>query len=102
MLFGRKFMLTKFYHSFSKNFIKLISSNFQIDEEPLAFMTLEAISNELLMREKAKQHDPAIVQKRRSLPVFNHREEILKAIEENPVVLIKGTTGCGKSTQVCV
>jgi HrpA-like RNA helicase len=63
-------------------------------------MTLEAISNDMLMREKAKIHNPEIVQKRRSLPVFNHRDEILKIIEENSVVLIKGTTGCGKSTQV--
>jgi HrpA-like RNA helicase len=53
-------------------------------------MTLEAISNDLLMREKAKMHNPEIVQKRRSLPVFNHRDEILKIIEENSVVLIKG------------
>ncbi|XP_076172794.1 ATP-dependent RNA helicase DHX30 [Ptiloglossa arizonensis] len=34
------------------------------------------------------------------LPIFNYKSEILDAIEKNQVVLIKGGTGCGKSTQV--
>lgn len=37
---------------------------------------------------------------REKLPAFNHKEEILQAIEKHQVVLIEGNTGCGKTTQV--
>lgn len=34
------------------------------------------------------------------LPIMKHRKVILETIENNQVVLIRGTTGCGKTTQV--
>lgn len=34
------------------------------------------------------------------LPVYNHRQQILDILKDNRVLLIKGNTGCGKSTQV--
>ena len=34
------------------------------------------------------------------LPIHNYKEEILDSLESNRVLLIKGDTGCGKSTQV--
>ena len=34
------------------------------------------------------------------LPVSQSHDEILQAIEENPVVIIRGETGSGKTTQV--
>lgn len=34
------------------------------------------------------------------LPIFASQEEILEKIAANPVVVIQGDTGCGKSTQV--
>lgn len=71
-----------------------------IDEAPLATMSLPDISSDLLAREKAKNFSSDILEKRRCLPVFTHKEEILKLVENNTVTLIKGTTGCGKSTQV--
>ena len=37
---------------------------------------------------------------RRSLPIWNFKDELLDAISHNPVVIICGETGCGKSTQV--
>ena len=37
---------------------------------------------------------------RESLPIFAKKEVILDAIRGNQVVLIKGETGCGKTTQV--
>ena len=37
---------------------------------------------------------------RRSLPIWNFKDELLAAISHNPVVIICGETGCGKSTQV--
>lgn len=33
-----------------------------------------------------------------SLPIENYQNEILKVINENRNVIIKGPTGCGKST----
>ncbi|XP_030375012.1 probable ATP-dependent RNA helicase spindle-E [Scaptodrosophila lebanonensis] len=35
-----------------------------------------------------------------SLPIYAQREEIMEAIDKNPIVIIKGETGCGKTTQV--
>lgn len=37
---------------------------------------------------------------RDQLPVKEFEEEILSTIDSNPVVLIRGATGCGKTTQV--
>lgn len=37
---------------------------------------------------------------REQLPVKQFEEEILSTINSNPVVLIRGATGCGKTTQV--
>ncbi|XP_034184083.2 ATP-dependent RNA helicase DHX30 isoform X1 [Osmia lignaria lignaria] len=34
------------------------------------------------------------------LPIHDYREEILNSLQHNQVVLIKGDTGCGKSTQI--
>ncbi|KAL7079809.1 hypothetical protein ACQ4LE_000922 [Meloidogyne hapla] len=72
-----------------------------IDNQPIAFWSMERISDDLLMKGKSKQVPLQLVQARQRLPVFNHREQIIKAVTEHPVVLIKGSTGCGKSTQIC-
>ena len=37
---------------------------------------------------------------RQKLPVFSYREEILNAVQNNPVIIIRGATGCGKTTQI--
>lgn len=34
------------------------------------------------------------------LPIFEKRQEIVDAVNNNTVVIIQGTTGCGKTTQV--
>ncbi|KAL0201001.1 hypothetical protein M9458_004188, partial [Cirrhinus mrigala] len=34
------------------------------------------------------------------MPVKNFEEQIMSAIHNNPVVIIRGATGCGKTTQV--
>ncbi|KAH8417162.1 hypothetical protein KR222_005196 [Zaprionus bogoriensis] len=36
----------------------------------------------------------------KNLPIYSKREEIVTAIRDNPVVILKGETGCGKTTQV--
>lgn len=37
-----------------------------------------------------------------NLPIYESNRDILKALDENQVVVIEGCTGCGKSTQVSV
>ncbi len=37
---------------------------------------------------------------RHRLPCWHMREDILKSITDNQVVVISGETGCGKTTQV--
>ncbi|XP_011359504.1 ATP-dependent RNA helicase A isoform X2 [Pteropus medius] len=78
------------------------SSN--IDEGPLAYATPEQISRDLkneLMYQLDQDHDlQAILQERELLPVKKFESEILEAISQNSVVIIRGATGCGKTTQV--
>ncbi|XP_068238169.1 ATP-dependent RNA helicase A protein [Palaemon carinicauda] len=76
-----------------------------IDVGPLANMDLEEHSVELQrLHQRRLQEDSslqAIIDKRYSLPVYNRKQEILEAIYDNPVTIIRGNTGCGKTTQVC-
>ncbi|XP_066453544.1 ATP-dependent RNA helicase A isoform X2 [Eleutherodactylus coqui] len=78
------------------------SSN--IDEGPLAFATQEQISadlkNELLYQLENDKDLHSILQERESLPVKNFEHDIKEAIHNNSVVIIRGATGCGKTTQV--
>ncbi|RHZ54344.1 hypothetical protein Glove_428g91 [Diversispora epigaea] len=37
---------------------------------------------------------------RKKLPMYSYREELLKELNKNQVVIVSGETGCGKSTQV--
>ena len=49
-------------------------------------------------------NDPALqqmLQQRTQLPVGGYKSALLKAIRENQVVIVRGATGCGKTTQVC-
>uniref|UniRef100_A0A3B3B7P7 RNA helicase n=1 Tax=Oryzias melastigma TaxID=30732 RepID=A0A3B3B7P7_ORYME len=78
------------------------SSN--IDEGPLAFCTPEQISedlhNELMYQLEHDDSLQKILAERDQLPVKQFEEEIMGALESNPVVIIRGATGCGKTTQV--
>ncbi|CAG9538609.1 unnamed protein product [Cercopithifilaria johnstoni] len=72
-----------------------------IDEAPFAFMSLEAISADLLEAEKKRKIPSSIKIQRESLPVYQHRKQLIDTIAINSVTIVKGETGCGKSTQVC-
>lgn len=54
-------------------------------------------------REKLQQDTSlqASIKERSSLPVFTKKNEIMNAVNENPIIIIRGNTGCGKTTQVC-
>uniref|UniRef100_A0A672PSX3 Helicase ATP-binding domain-containing protein n=1 Tax=Sinocyclocheilus grahami TaxID=75366 RepID=A0A672PSX3_SINGR len=41
-----------------------------------------------------------ILMERSRLPVKNFKEQIMSTIHDNPVVIIQGATGCGKTTQI--
>ncbi len=42
-----------------------------------------------------------MVNDRKALPIAEYRDDIVKVLAANQVVVIAGDTGCGKSTQVC-
>uniref|UniRef100_A0A8C3TAR5 RNA helicase n=1 Tax=Chelydra serpentina TaxID=8475 RepID=A0A8C3TAR5_CHESE len=75
-----------------------------IDEGPLAYATPEQISmdlkNDLMYHLEQDQELQRILQERETLPVKKFETEILDAIHQSPVVVIRGATGCGKTTQV--
>uniref|UniRef100_A0A8C4SGW0 RNA helicase n=1 Tax=Erpetoichthys calabaricus TaxID=27687 RepID=A0A8C4SGW0_ERPCA len=75
-----------------------------IDEGPLAFCTPEQIStdlqNELMYQLEHDKNLQQIIQERDQLPVKKFEREILEAIHNSPVLIIRGATGCGKTTQV--
>ncbi|EFA00345.2 dosage compensation regulator isoform X1 [Tribolium castaneum] len=76
-----------------------------IDEGPLANANLDELSEHLAEETKQKlNHDvdlKAIISERQGLPVYSMKGQIMAAINDNPVIIIKGNTGCGKTTQVC-
>lgn len=37
---------------------------------------------------------------RENLPIFHYRDEILRLVDRNQIVIVESTTGSGKSTQV--
>lgn len=42
-----------------------------------------------------------ILEKRKTLPVWEQREEFLRVFGANQVMILQGETGSGKTTQVC-
>lgn len=75
-----------------------------IDEGYLATASLETLSDELLSASRDKnQNDNDLKERikfRETLPVAAKKREIMELINDNPVVIIRGNTGCGKTTQI--
>ncbi|KAL5960702.1 ATP-dependent RNA helicase A [Taenia solium] len=74
-----------------------------IDEGPEALMSLVQISQtykEQYERRINSRVYEIIREERNSLPVAAFSQQILRTIARNQVTLIKGETGCGKTTQV--
>lgn len=42
-----------------------------------------------------------IMEKRKTLPVWEQQDEFLRIFKENQVLILQGETGSGKTTQVC-
>ncbi|KAL8568221.1 hypothetical protein ACOMHN_027744 [Nucella lapillus] len=79
-------------------------ANCNIDEGPLATATLEQISHDLhntkQRQEQEDRHLQKMMEDRSKLPVSESQAYILDCINKTPVTLIRGETGCGKTTQV--
>ncbi|XP_055609063.1 dosage compensation regulator isoform X2 [Uranotaenia lowii] len=75
-----------------------------IDEGYLATASLEQLSDDLLKASRDRLQQDSELQERmrdrEKLPIAAMRSQIMEAINDNPVVLIRGNTGCGKTTQI--
>lgn len=64
---------------------------------------MDQLSQELLNDHDVKMHSSEGLKEsiamRSELPVFFKKQEILDVIRENSIVIIQGSTGCGKTTQ---
>lgn len=76
-----------------------------IDEGPLSQANLDQISEDLYNEHKQRLQNDSTLNKmitdRQKLPVAVMKNDIMDAINNNSVVIIRGKTGCGKTTQVC-
>lgn len=72
------------------------SSYFQMSLDEIS-MQLQRTHQERLQADTGLQK---MIQQRSQLPVFAMKQEIMNAIYDNPVTIIRGNTGCGKTTQV--
>lgn len=66
---------------------------------------MDQISEHMLEEAKLKQSSDTKLEKnlleRQKLPVFRFKAQLMEAINDNPVIIIRGNTGCGKTTQIC-
>lgn len=71
-----------------------------IDEGPLANANLDDLSQQILDEYKQNMNNNAALgnslDDRQKLPVYAMKSKIMEAINDNPVIIIKGNTGCGK------
>ena len=66
-------------------------------------LDLEKLEKKLAVSVEKKNHRAQRVPRisfPEELPISARSDEIIKAIRDNPVVIISGETGCGKSTQL--
>lgn len=70
----------------------------------MATATIDELSEDLLKTNRDKaQNDNEYNERlkfRQSLPVSAMRNQIMELVNDNPVVIIRGNTGCGKTTQI--
>ncbi|OAP61294.1 hypothetical protein AYL99_03495 [Fonsecaea erecta] len=73
------------------------------ETQPPKPATASTVSNPVLNRIAYAVHvsrSEDIQQSRSQLPILQREQEIMEAIHNNPVVIIKGDTGSGKTTQI--
>lgn len=86
--------------SFKFKFGSFLCSNVHFLNRYLATASLEQLSEEMLTDYKRRlSSDTSLqssIQDRQSLPVHAMKGQIMEAINDNPVIIIRGNTGCGK------
>ncbi|RMC08379.1 hypothetical protein DUI87_14623 [Hirundo rustica rustica] len=70
--------------------------HFQLTPEQISM----DLKSDFMYRLEQDQELQRIQEEREALPLKNFESEILDAIHHNSVVVIRGATGCGKTTQV--
>ncbi|XP_076682526.1 ATP-dependent RNA helicase DHX30 [Andrena cerasifolii] len=103
-----------------KNEIESLVDTFNREIKPIVAISstmagVEGVSEQKQSNSYSAEREEAQIERRNSrlanrlqlqtrnnsdLPIHNYKEEILDSLEANRVLLIKGDTGCGKSTQV--
>ena len=76
-----------------------IHINFQMEDQIAGTMSKEEVALQAQI-DAAEQRVKTIDQVRKSLPVYEWREQLLEAIEQYQVLIVVGETGSGKTTQL--
>ena len=77
-----------------------IFNSFYLTTGPYMNATMEQINADVLQQESLRQVSPEMQATRDNLPIFKARGQLLNAIRNNTVVIVKGATGSGKTTQL--
>ncbi|PRQ19737.1 putative RNA helicase [Rosa chinensis] len=75
----------------------------KVEESPESSYSSKLPAPSILKDPKNRQHvsrPPEVVNARSDIPIIRMEQEILEAINENSTVIIRGETGCGKTTKV--
>uniref|UniRef100_A0A6G1S622 RNA helicase n=1 Tax=Aceria tosichella TaxID=561515 RepID=A0A6G1S622_9ACAR len=60
----------------------------------------EFVDTRKLEKEAREKEREQLREQRKNLPVYEHKHDLLKAIDENQIIIVQGETGCGKTTQI--
>jgi len=60
----------------------------------------EELANDYIKKLNSSESFKEGIAMRSQLPVFKKKNDILDLIRKNSIVIIQGSTGCGKTTQV--
>uniref|UniRef100_A0A0N5BQC9 RNA helicase n=1 Tax=Strongyloides papillosus TaxID=174720 RepID=A0A0N5BQC9_STREA len=74
--------------------------NSMVDDVLFKEKPLDKISQILLSIENRKTPLMKIEESRKHLPIYDKKNDIIQAVEESQILLIKSSTGSGKSTQI--
>ncbi|XP_062030340.1 ATP-dependent RNA helicase DEAH13-like isoform X2 [Rosa rugosa] len=75
----------------------------KVEESPESSYSSKLPAPSILKDPKNRRHvsrPPEVVKARSDIPIIMMEQEIMEAINENSTVIIRGETGCGKTTQV--
>lgn len=79
----------------------ILSDGSLIDFELLETTSAEIDSEDTLNNKIIESQDIELINDvRNSLPVMKYKEQIIKSLEEHPVLIVVGETGSGKTTQI--